>query len=169
MSKGTRLAIVAAILGVQRAVLPTIVENKQYSNGLPQYGYFYAIVDDGTGVPDSAFMTVQYEVVDATRACGVAFSVFAPELLMANISLLLSIAAGRDSAAIMAAVNTAIRNYVNALTSGQTLSLTQVARVAYLASSDVLDVTNVEINGVASELVATSAQVIKAGSVGAIV
>ncbi len=166
LSKGTRLAVIAAILGVPRAIMPSIVENQQYSNGLPQYGYFYAIVDDGTGTPDTDFMDAEFAAIDAVRPLSVGFSIFAPVVLSANITYSLQIAAGQDNSAIIAQSIASVTDYANSLSSGQTLSLTQIAKYAYQSSQYILDVTNVLINGSAVELASTNKQVIKAGTVG---
>lgn len=166
LTKGTKISVIAAILSIAKAITPSIVENKQYVNGLDQFGYFYAIVDDGTGIPNSTFLNDEYNAIDAVRPLSVGFSVFAPQIVTANTTIVLQITAGQDNAAVIALVTTAVTNYINSLTSGQTCSLTQIAKFAYQASPYVENVTGLMINGVAQDLTSTVQQVIKSGTIG---
>ncbi|MHC0023226.1 baseplate J/gp47 family protein [Enterobacter vonholyi] len=86
LSKATKSAIEYAISSVQQGVSYQVVENQSYA-GATQYGYFYAVVDDGSGSPTSAFLDTVYTAIDAVRGFTITFGVFAPVVVTANVSM----------------------------------------------------------------------------------
>jgi hypothetical protein len=52
LSKATKSAIEYAISSIQQGCFYQVVENQDYA-GNTKYGYFYAVVDDGSGSPTS--------------------------------------------------------------------------------------------------------------------
>jgi uncharacterized phage protein gp47/JayE len=164
LSKATKGAIGYAITSLKQGVSYAFVENQLY-NGTTQMGYFYVVVDDGTGAPGGTFLSTVYNAIDAVRPVCSTFGVFAPVVVTANVSMTISTAAGYDHNAVVALVGTAIRNYINALTLGKTLTYSRLAQLAYDASEGVSNVTAVLLNGATADVAATSQQVIKAGTV----
>ncbi len=165
LSKSTLSAIGYALSSMQNGVTYTLTENQTYS-GLSQPGYFYAVVDDGSGSPSSTFLGQAYSAIDAVRGFTVTFSVFAPELVTANIAMTLALSAPAVRSEVVALVNAALESYVASLVLGQTLPFTQLATVAYGASPYVTNVTGVTLNGSsADDLTATASQVIRAGTI----
>ncbi len=164
LSKATLSAIEYAIASVKQGVSYKVVENQNYA-GATQYGYFYAVVDDGSGAPSSAFLSSVYTAIDAVRGATVTFSVFGPTVVTANIAMTITTDPSVTHSDIVALVNTAITNYIATLTLGQSLPLTKLSAVAYDASTYVTNVTNITINGSSSDLAATVKQVIRAGTV----
>lgn len=165
LSKSTLSAIGYALSSMQNGVTYTLTENQTYS-GLSQPGYFYAVVDDGSGSPSSTFLGQAYSAIDAVRGFTVTFSVFAPELVNANIAMTLALSAPAVRSEVVALVNAALESYVASLVLGQTLPFTQLATVAYGASPYVTNVTGVTLNGSsADDLTATASQVIRAGTI----
>jgi uncharacterized phage protein gp47/JayE len=165
LSKATKGAIGYAITSLKSGVSYALVENQNYA-GATQYGYFYVVVDDGTGYPTGTFLSTVSNAVDAVRPFTSTFGVFAPVVLTANVAMTITTAAGYDHTATASLVNTAIQNYINALVLGQSLSFSRLTQVAYDASPGVTNVTGVTLNGSTADLPATSQQVIKAGTVG---
>jgi uncharacterized phage protein gp47/JayE len=163
LSKATKGAIGYAITSLKQGVTYALVENQQY-NGTTDYGYFYVVVDDGTGAPGSTFLSNVANAIDAVRGFSIRFGVFAPVVVTANFGMTITTAAGYDHAAVIALVVTALRNYINALQLGQTLTYSRLAQVAYDASPGVTNVTSVLLNGGTADVSATSQQVIKAGT-----
>lgn len=163
LSKATKGAIGYAITSLKQGVIYTLVENQQY-NGTTDYGYFYVVVDDGTGSPGSTFLSNVSNAIDAVRGVSIRFGVFAPVVVTANAGMTITTAAGYDHNAVVALVVAALRNYINALTLGQTLTYSRLAQVAYDASPGVTNVTAVTLNGGTADVSATSQQVIKAGT-----
>lgn len=164
LSKATKGAVGYAITSLKQGVTYTLIENQQY-NGTTDYGYFYVVVDDGTGAPGSTFLSNVSNAIDAVRGVSIRFGVFAPVVVTANVSMTITTAAGYDHNAVVGLVGTALRAYINALLLGQTLTYSRLAQVAYDASPGVTNVTAVLLNSGTADVSATSQQVIKAGTV----
>jgi uncharacterized phage protein gp47/JayE len=164
LSKATKAAILYAITSLKQGMVAVLVENQQYG-GATQNGYFYAVIDDGTGAPGSTLLSTANNAIDAVRPFTVAFGVFAPVVVTANVGMTITTASGYDHTATTLLVKTAVQNYINALSLGQTLTYSRLAQVAYDASPGVTNVTGVTLNSGTSDLTATSQQVIKAGTV----
>ena len=164
LSKATKAAIEYAIASVQQGVTYKVVENQNYA-GTTQYGYFYAVVDDGSGAPSSTFLSSVYLAIDAVRGFTVSFGVFGPTLVTANVAMTITTDPSETHSDIVTIVNTAITNYIATLSLGQALPITKLSAIAYGASSYVTNVTNITINSSASDLTATVKQVIRAGTV----
>jgi uncharacterized phage protein gp47/JayE len=164
LSKATKGAILYAITSLKQGMVGVLVENQLYS-GATQNGYFYAVIDDGTGAPGSSLLATANNAIDAVRPFTVSFGVFAPVVVTANVGMTITTASGYDHAATALLVKSAVQNYINALSLGQTLAYSRLAQVAYDASPGVTNVTAVTLNGGTSDLAATSQQVIKAGTV----
>lgn len=163
LSKATKGAVGYAITSLKQGVIYTLVENQQY-NGTTDYGYFYVVVDDGTGSPGSTFLSNVSNAIDAVRGVSIRFGVFAPVVVTANAGMTITTAAGYDHNAVVALVVAALQSYINGLTLGQTLTYSRLAQVAYDASPGVTNVTAVTLNGGTADVSATSKQVIKAGT-----
>lgn len=164
LSKATKGAIGYAITSLKAGVSYAFVENQLY-NGTTQMGYFYVVVDDGTGAPGSTFLSSVSNAIDAVRPVCSTFGVFAPVVVNANVSMLITTAAGYDHTTLVGLVGTAIRNYINSLTLGTTLAYSRLAQIAYDASPGVTNVTSVTLNSGTADVTATSQQVIKANTV----
>lgn len=163
LSKATKAAIGYAVTSVQSGVTYVLVDNTDYS-GASDPGYFYVVVNDGTGHPSSAFLSLVSNAIDAVRAAGIRFGVYAPVPVTANIALTTGIAAGYDPTATHTAVSTAITNYVAALGIGATLSYTRLVQIAYDASAGVNNVTGLTLNSATADLTATQQQLIVLGT-----
>lgn len=165
LSKATKAAVLYAILSLQQNVTAVIVENLTYAGNLPQPGFFYAVVDDGTGNPSSTFLANAANAVEAVRPLSVTYGVFGPTQVTANVVMTITTAAGYVHADVVALVVAALQNYINTLGLGVSLSYTKLSNVAYGASPGVTNVTGVTLNGGTADLAATSKQTIKAGTV----
>ncbi|WP_454763387.1 baseplate J/gp47 family protein [Cupriavidus campinensis] len=158
-----------AVTSLKQGVTCALVENETYA-GVVQMGYFYVVVDDGTGAPGSTFLATVANAVDAVRPFTSSFGVFGPVLVGASVAMTCAIAPGYDAAATKALVVTALKTYINSLprdatTQVMTLPYSRLAQVAYDASPGVVNVTGVTLNGGAADLVATAKQTIKWSSV----
>jgi uncharacterized phage protein gp47/JayE len=164
LSKATKSAVAFAVLSVESGLTYSLVENADY-DGTPHEGFFYVIVDDGSGTPSTSLLSRVYAAVDAVRPLGSTFGVFGPVVLTANVVLHVTLAGGYDPLATTAVVQAAIANYINALPLGTTLSWSRLIQVAYDASIGVTNVANLTINGSTVDLAATPKQVVKAASI----
>ena len=164
LSKATVTAIGNAVLAIQQGVGYTLTENLTYG-GTANPGYFYVVVDDGTGSPSSIFLSTASNAIDAVRPIGSTFSVFAPVIVTASVSMTITTAAGYAHAAVVALVVAALQNYINTLALGATLPYTKLSQVAYAASPGITNVTLITLNSSAADLLATTQQIIKASTV----
>ncbi|HHH0840492.1 TPA: baseplate J/gp47 family protein, partial [Yersinia enterocolitica] len=164
LSKATKSAIGYALSSMQNGVTYTLTENYAY-NGTAQPGYFYAVVDDGSGAPSSTFLAQAYSAIDAVRGFTITFGVFGPALLTANVSMVITTDPSGSHSDIVALVTTALQTYIASLSLGQLLPFTQLATVAYGASPLVTNVSGVTLNSGTSDLAATQRQVIRAGTI----
>ncbi|WP_433867110.1 baseplate J/gp47 family protein [Ralstonia wenshanensis] len=164
LSKATKAAVGYAVTSVQLGLTYSLTENQTYS-GATQNGYFFVVVDDGTGNPSSSLLSSVANAIDAVRPLTSTFGVFAPVVVNASVAMTASIATGYDPSATKALVVAALKNYINSLKLGQTLAYSRLAQVAYDASPGVINVTAVTLNGGSADLAASSLQVIKWNSV----
>lgn len=164
LSKATKNAIGNAIAGLRAGLVYSLVENLTYG-GVAQPGYFYVVVDDGTGAPSGSLLTSVSNAVDAVRPVTSTFGVFAPVVQNATVAMTATIASGYDPVATKALVTTALKNYINSLALGQTLTYSRLAQVAYDASPGVINITGTTLNGGTADLAATVQQVVKWASV----
>lgn len=164
LTQGTKAACENAVRNLQQGATCTITENVNLS-GAAQPGYFFATVDDGSGNPPDSFLLAATAAIDAVRAEGTTFSGIRPTIVTANISLTVGIGVGFTGAAVRADVSAAITAFVNALSEGATLSFTRIIQLAYDASPGVTGVSAVLLNGGTADLVSTSQQLIRTGTV----
>ena len=164
LSKATKSAIGYAITSIQQGAVYSITENVNYA-GAAQNGYFYVVVDDGTGTPSGTFLTNVGNAVELVRPFTSTYGVFAPIVVPATVVLTASIAAGYDPVATKALVQSAILSYINSLSLGVSLTYTRLLQVAYDASVGVTNITAFTLNGAAVDLTANNKQVIKSSSV----
>lgn len=161
LAKATKGAIGAAILAVQAGLTYSLVENYDYSGAIDN-GYFYAIVDDGSGNPSSALISTISNAIDAVRPCCSRFGVFGPTIVDASVVMTLTTATGYAHSDLVAQVVAALTSYINSLALGQTLPYTKLAQIAYDVSAGITDVTGITLNGSNVDLAATPQQIIKA-------
>ncbi|MBZ6386809.1 baseplate J/gp47 family protein [Pantoea piersonii] len=164
LSKSTRAAAGYALSSIQAGVTYTLTENTTYE-GLAKPGYFYAVVDDGSGEPSDSFIEQACTAVEAVRGFTVSFGVFRPVKRLANVTLTVITDASADHAAVVRLVQAAIRTYINSLSLGQLLAYTQLVKVAYNASPLITNVTSLALNNGNADLAASEKEVIRPGTV----
>jgi hypothetical protein len=165
LARATKAAIGAAITALGANFTYSITEN-QTKAGVTQMGYFFVVVDDGTGAPGSTVLSAVYNAVDAVRPFTSTFGVFAPTVVNATVVMTLkTTSTGVDHATTCSLVQTALLSYINTLPLGATLPYFKLGQIAIDASSDVLSVLTLTVNGATVDLSATNQQVIKSSSV----
>jgi uncharacterized phage protein gp47/JayE len=164
LSKATKNAIGAAITGIQTGMHYTLVENQTYA-GAAQLGFFFAVVDDGTGAPPSSLITQVSNAIDAVRPLTSSFAVYSPVVVTANVTMTVTVGSGYDVAATKSTVLASLTALVNGLQLGQTLPYTRLAQAAYDAAPGVINVTAVTLNGGTADISVNTYSVIKAGTV----
>ncbi|PUA19572.1 baseplate J/gp47 family protein [Glaciimonas sp. PCH181] len=164
LSKATKTSIGYVIASLKQGITYSLTENLNYAS-IAQPGYFYAVINDGTGAPPSTLLNSASNAIDAVRPFTSTFGVFAPTVVTANVAMTITTAAGYNHAASAALVTTAIASYINALTLGQSLSFSRLTQIAYDASVGVTNVTGITLNGATADMSATAQQTILAGTV----
>jgi len=165
LAKSTKPAIGYAVTSIKTGISYTLTENEQYGGGA-QPGYFYLVVDDGTGYPAADFLAQVYAAVDAVRPVASTFGVFPPDVLPVDVAAAITTAPGYGHAATAQTVAAALTGYIDALALGQMLSWSRLIQVAYDASPGVQSVTALSVgDGTAGDLRATARQIIKAGAI----
>lgn len=162
LSKATKTAVGYAITSTQQGLDYTLTENQDY-NGTTDMGYFYVVVDDGTGYPSSTLLTNVSNAIDLVRAVGTRFGVFAPVVVNASVTMVLTTAAGYTHNNVVAAVTAALQDFINGLTIGTSLPYTQLSSIAYDVPG-VTNVTGILLNSGTSDLTATNKQKLLAGT-----
>lgn len=164
LARATKAAIGYAISSVQSGVTYQLVENESYA-GSADLGYFYAVVDDGSGSPGVEFLNSVANAIEQYRAFTIRYGVYAPVTVNATVVMTATIDTGYDATATKLLVQEALQAHINGLIIGEDLPYTRLAQVAYDASEGVINITSVTLNGGTSDLTATVKQIIKATSV----
>lgn len=163
-SRATLSSIGYAVSSIQQGLSYAIQENVD-STGQTLLGNFVVTVDDGTGTPSTVLLSTVQSAIDAVRPIGSVFSVQAPTVVSAGLSMNIAVATGTAKAPVQALVGDALISYVNNLPIGNSLPATKLAQIAYEASSTIVNVSQVLINGSGNDLVPGIAGVIKTGTV----
>ncbi|HWT68075.1 MAG TPA: baseplate J/gp47 family protein [Pseudomonas sp.] len=164
LSKATKAAIAYALSSMQQGVSYTLTENQDYS-GNTLYGYFYAVVDDGSGSPPGSFLVTAGAAIESVRGFTTRYGVFAPVLVTANVGMTITTDATVTHSVVVTNVTAAIQAYISGLALGQILPYTQLAAIAYGVSPAITNVSGVLLNGATADLGATNKQVIRPGTV----
>lgn len=162
-NRATLQAITYAATSLRQGVTCTVQENAD-GTGAFVPGRFVVTVDDGSGAPAAVLLTSIQSAVDAVRPVGSIFSVSAPTRLPADIALTLTLEAGANSAATIAAVSAGVTSFVNTLPVGAGLAYTRLAQVAYDASPTVINVTGLTLQGGTADIAGAPSSVIKLGA-----
>ncbi len=163
-SRATPLAVGYAVSSIQQGLNYALQENVDPS-GATRMGSFVITLDDGSGHPSASLLATATTAVEAVRPVGSTFTVQPPAVVVANVSMVLTVPAPTNKPPVVAMVAQAIQTYTNSLPIGATLPLTKLAQIAYAASSSVTNVAQLQINGATSDLVPPLSGVVKAGVV----
>ena len=165
LAKATKLAVGNAIVSIQEGLSYTLIEEYTYA-GVYQPGYFYVVVDDGSGSPSASLLALVSAGIDAVRGCGLQFGVFAPVPVTAGVAVTVTPASGYSHAAVAAAVSSAILANIEALPVGAGLSWSRLYQIIYAASPGVATVSGLTVNGGSNDLIATPQQAVIPGPIG---
>ena len=161
-------ATLAAVQGATAPILPgirySVVENSNF-DGTPNDGYFYVVVDDGTGHPSPAVITSVQAAIDQVRPLTSAFGVFAPQVVPVAITFDIVTDPLLSHSALVLAAQAAVTSFVNSLGLGAALPFTMISKVAYETDPGILNVQNVAVNSTTFDVVPSQSQVLKVGTV----
>jgi hypothetical protein len=175
LSKATASAIGFAVTSLQLGIQYTLTANVNYA-GQAQLGYFYVVVDDGTGAPPAALLASAYAVIQPVVALTISFGVFAPIVTTATVSGTIIVAPGYNATTVKAAVAVAWTNYIANLGLGVGLNYVALGAVAtgiVSAGAQVggvpgcVGVDNFLLNAGTADIAANAQYTIKPGTVSA--
>jgi len=159
--RATLQAIESAVANVPGVVRYNVVENQSYPSNATQLGYFYVIVDDGTGSPPGSLITNVTNAVEAVRGLCIQYGVFAPTPVSLTMSMSVLINNQITQTQARTDIRNAIVSYIQNLQIGAFLPYSKVIEIIYdsAASPNILNVTNLLINGSTMDIVLTSIEV----------
>ncbi|MFL9904225.1 baseplate J/gp47 family protein [Paraburkholderia fungorum] len=163
LSKATKTAIGLAIMSVQNGLTYSLVENQTYA-GASQPGYFYAVIDDGSGNPSDSLISAEYAAIDAVRPICSTFNVYGPNVVSAAVSATLITGPTFTHSLVVAAAVTALTNFLNTIPEGTSLPYAQIYSLLFSVPG-VVNVTLLLLNSGTSDLTVTAQQVVKAGTI----
>jgi uncharacterized phage protein gp47/JayE len=164
LSRATPTAIRSAIAAIQQGLNVAILENTGADGG-SKTGSFLILVDDGTGVPSTSLLSNVAAAVDNTRPIGTEFYVQAPQVLTVSVHLVVLVATVLTDTALQTSIATSITDYLNSLPIGSIAYATRIAQCAYSVSTQVLNVSNITLNGTFADVAPAANTVIKSGQV----
>lgn len=163
-ARATPLAIGHAILSVRQGLTYTLQENVA-PDGSPRMGNFVVTVDDGSGAPPALLINQVGTAIEVMRPVGSVYAVQAPTVIIANVSLAITTAAGSPHVTIAAQVAQSLIAAINTLPIGAPLSWSRLTQWAYAADPTVINVAAVLLNTGTADLVPQPGGLIKAGAV----
>jgi uncharacterized phage protein gp47/JayE len=164
LSKATDVAIGTVITGIQQGLSYLISENINQAGSI-QMGHFVVTVDDGSGAPPAALLSVVQGAIDVVRPVGSSFAVQGPTVVLSNISMIVTTLPGVSHQQVVGTVAGAIDTYIASLGVGVTLSYTRLAQLAYGASGSVTNISSVLLNNGTADLVPPLFGVVRAGTI----
>lgn len=163
-SQATEQAIAYAITSVQQQLDFSIEENL-LPDGSFAPGHIHIIVDDGSGNPGQSLLDSVTAAVNAVRPIGTSISISAPNVLVANLSVLLTVNTGVAAGSVEGIVADALGSYINALRVGQSLRYSRLAGVCYDAQQSIVNVQDLLIGGLTTDLGGQTGSVVRAGAI----
>ncbi len=158
-TRATAQAVGYAIQSLQQGLSFAIVERVDTA-GAPRPGHFTAVIDDGTGHASPDLLARAAAAIEKVRPLGGTFSVRAPEVVRADVSLF---AQGPDDA--QAAVRAALGAYIAALPLGAGLVISRLTQIAHSADPRIERVMTVTVNGAEEDLAPPTYGILRPGTI----
>lgn len=147
LSRATYLAIAFAVVNTpsygQQITRYQIIENKDES-GNTLYGFFFIVVDDGTGSPSSSLINAVKSNLEFYRGLSIMYDVIGPSVTTMTIVMTLTINQSSDTplqTEVTTNVKNALISYINGLPIGGTKVITYPFNTSgFLYFSELYDV-----------------------------
>jgi hypothetical protein len=163
LTKGTVFGAESALANLNVSIAYQIVDGQQY-NGTVVPGFYYAVVDDGSGTPSSAFLAAATNALQANKPLGVQFAVYAPALVTASIGTILTTAPGYNHGTVAGQVALLYAANILALNLGNGLPYSQIAAWAYSVAG-VTNAASITLNGGTADIAANPNNRIMPGTI----
>jgi hypothetical protein len=155
LSRGDIYGLTAAIQGAEVNLQWCIVEN-YYFSGAFHPGFFFVVVDDGSGAPPPEFMDAIRTAVYSVRPLGIEAAIFPPQIKLVTVQMQVTTAQGYDHNTVVGLVANAVADGINSLGLGMRLDFNRLSVWAYSVQG-VTGVSAVTLNGAAGDSASVSA------------
>ena len=168
LSKGTYQALLEAVSEVPGVQREKLTENKNL-DGSDHYGYFYALVDDGTGTASPDLLSQAYNAVYNTRGFTIQPAVFPPTQYPINISMSVTTDGSTDDSTVQNLITSALSNYINSQSFSAFFAYSEIPKFAYDADNSVLNVFGWTLNSGNSDVQLTGQNIPIVGTLSVVV
>lgn len=149
LSKATRSAVEAAIAGTQQGLSWHIAVNVD-EVGSWRPGNMVITIDDGSGSTPPETVALVYAAVDQVKAIAETVAVHAAATATVDVAVTLVLRPGASEASVRLLVRDAIASLLQDCGIGDPVAFSSIAAAAHGASSSVVRVSQILINGVSS-------------------
>jgi hypothetical protein len=157
LSRGDIYGTIAALDGAEVGAQFKITEDYTL-NGVFTPGYYFIVVDDGSGAPPPSFVSAMTSAAWSVRPLGIRLGVFTPNVIFVTVQMQINTAKGYDHNTVCGLVANAIADGINTLGLGVSLNFNQLSAWAYSVSG-VTGITGMLLNGLSGDAAFVSATV----------
>jgi len=175
LNKSTAMAVQSAILAISQNLTCAILNNVQTIGGAFAASYFVVAVDDGSGDTPSGTLNACAAAVAETQGLGAMGYVVQATVVEATVVLTITCASAALKTTAQPIVQAAIAAYIGSLPVASVpaggapangfLSYGKILQLAFNASSSVLDVSAVTLNGGTSDIGGSPGTVVRVASI----
>lgn len=172
LSKATLPAIEAAVASVPGVERYVVVENVDILDN-PQLGFFYVVIDDGTGHASSDLQSDVYNVVYITRGLTIQFAIYGPIATDVNVTAHVFTDHSLEDSQVQAAVVASLQTYISGVGFDGTIPYSEIPRIIYdtnlslsgTAFSPITNVTSWLLDGGTSDVTFTGQEIPVPGTI----
>lgn len=162
--RATKQALEFAVELVPEVKKYIIIENKDI-NDVTYYGYFFIIIDDGTGNASSGLISRVSASVENYRGLTIAYSVFPPVQFPISIVAHVHTDGTVADSVVHDQVVAAYQAFISAQDFRALFAYSRVPAIAYGANSTITDVTNYTLNGGTSDIQLVGQEIMTIGTI----
>jgi len=163
LSKAVKQALEAAILSVPGVVRFKLIENEDV-NANPKLGFFYSVIDDGSGNASGPLLAMVQDVLDANRGFTIAFSDYAPIPFTTNITVNIETNGSYPDATVQANVTAALTTFISNSAFDALIPYSKIAEIVYDADPTIINLTSWTLNSGTSDIQLTGRQIAIVGT-----
>lgn len=145
LARGTIAAIQYAATSVPGVTSCTVVENKEVVSGNPAPGFFYVVIDDGTGTPSDNLVNLVVTEVNKYRSAGINYTVRKPSIRPVTVTADIIVSYSYTLATVKAEAEAAVASYISSLGIGETLYAAKIVQIIFDSSEGILNVANLSL------------------------
>lgn len=149
------------VTGVKRY---NVVENET-SLGNPQLGFFYVVVDDGSGNASPELLANVSASVESYRGLTIAYSVYAPTPVPIDITAHVFNVEPADELIVKAKIIAALENYITSQEFNALFAYSRIPSIIYGSDPTIIDVLNYTLNGGTSDIQISGLEIMTVGTI----